>query len=172
MESLIAPPRISPRKVTDLELDPKNPRLPEFPQEKSQRELLKHLFEHGVLEEIAQSYVDNGFFPHEPLIVMPKGSSGSRCTVLEGNRRLAALMVLLKLPTAEGLSFLGLELTRTHGAGLREVPCFAISSRNEVHAFLGFRHIGGIETWEPEAKARYLLREIDRAADQGSQPVP
>ena len=162
-------PSISPRKVRDLELDPGNPRLPESFQGGSQRNLLRHFFEHDVLEEIAQSYVDNGFFPHEPLIVLPETSGASRCTVLEGNRRLAALMILLKLPAAAGHSFVGVEVTAAKAASLSEVPCFAINSRSEVYDFLGFRHIGGIKTWEAEAKARYLLHEIDRAASAGSQ---
>ena len=165
----MAHPKISPKKVTDLELDPLNPRLPESFQGKPQSELLKHLFEHDVLEEIAQSYVDNGFFPHEPLIVLPERPGASRSIVLEGNRRLAALMILLELPEAEGHSFSGVEFTADQAKALREVPCFAITARNEVHAFLGFRHIGGIKTWEPEAKARYLLLEIDRAANKGSK---
>ena len=62
----MAPPGIIPKEVADLELDPQNPRLPEIVQGKSQSELLKHIFEHHVLEEIAQSYADNGFFPREP----------------------------------------------------------------------------------------------------------
>ena len=78
-------------------------------------------------------------------------------------------MILLNLPGAEGRSFAGIQLTETEAEALSEVPCFAITSRNEVHAFLGFRHISGIKTWEAEAKARYLLLEIDRAACQGSK---
>lgn len=165
----MGPPRISPRKVVDLELDSTNPRLPESAQRGSQSQLLQHLFEHDVLEEIAQSYADNGFFPHEPLIVLRTRSKQSRYTVLEGNRRLAALMILLRLPVAGGQTFSGVALNGAQAEALSEVPCFAIASRDEVHAFLGFRHIGGIKTWEAEAKARYLLLEIDRAASQGSQ---
>ncbi len=164
----MASPQIIPRKVTDLELDPQNPRLPEFFRGKSQSEILHHLFEHDVLEEIAQSYVDNGFFPHEPLIVLPKPSPSSRFIVLEGNRRLAALMIVLELPAADGHSFPGIELPGSRVETLSEVPCFAIASRAEVHAFLGFRHIGGTKTWEAEAKARYLLLEVDRAVSEGT----
>jgi len=40
-----------------------------------------------------------------------------------------------------------------------------------VHRFLGFRHIGGIKTWSPEAKARYLLQEVDRSARAGTDDV-
>ena len=165
----MAPPGITPKKVADLELDPENPRLPENVQGKLQSELLRHIFEHHVVGEIAQSYADNGFFPHEPLIVLPQQSGSNRYTVLEGNRRLAALMILLEMPVAEGCSFAGIELGPAQAEALKEVPCFAIDSRDEVHAYLGFRHIGGIKTWEAEAKARYLLREIDRAAARGPQ---
>ena len=33
-----------------------------------QSEVLQYLYKHAVLDELAQSYLDNDFFPHEPLI--------------------------------------------------------------------------------------------------------
>ena len=54
------------------------------------------------------------------------------------------------MPTAEQLN------------QLREVPCLIVEDPEDVHRFLGFRHIGGIKTWSAEAKARYLVAEVNR----------
>ena len=55
---------------------------------------------------------------------------------------------------------------------LREVPCFVVADAEDVHRFLGFRHIGGIKTWSAEAKARYLLAEVYRAHEQFPEKNP
>jgi hypothetical protein len=162
------PSVIKAQTVSELKLDPQNPRLPEALQGALQSTILRHLFENDTLEEIAQSYIDNGFFPHEPLIVLEKPDKDGLHPVLEGNRRLAALKILLQAPEAEGLEFAGIEITAAQAKALERVPCFTIPTRDEVHAYLGFRHIGGIKTWKPEAKARYLLTEIDKTHTSGS----
>jgi hypothetical protein len=84
-------------RVTDLHLDPKNPRLPED-LSKSEPGLLKYFYDNGVLEELAQSFLDNGFFEQEPLSVLARKPSGF--TVVEGNRRLATLMILALTPNS------------------------------------------------------------------------
>src|SRR6266576_2803203 len=89
--------------VSELMLDDQNPRLPEDLHGKKQRTLLEYLYETANLTELAQSFVDNDFFRHEPLIVL-KPQRGHRL-VVEGNRRLVALLILLEEPVAEGLSF-------------------------------------------------------------------
>ena len=115
------------------------------------------------MEELAQSYLDNGFFQHEPLIVV-RGTDHD--TVVEGNRRLAALKMLHDAPEADGLGFVGITPAPEQLDALREIPCFVISNRDHVHAYVGFRHIGGLKTWPPEAKARYLLAEVRRLVDE------
>jgi hypothetical protein len=154
-------------KITELCLDSENPRLPEAVMEGQQSAVLEYLFSHMNLSELAQSYLDNGFFVHEPLIILKDKTDGKH-TVLEGNRRLAALMVLHGLPEAGELRFLEIEPTKEQLDSLKTVPCLAIASRDEVHRFLGFRHIGGIKTWDPDAKARYLRAEVERAVGRGA----
>lgn len=145
--------------VGNLLLDGDNPRLPERLHGRLQSEILDFLHKQGALEELAQSYLDNGFFRHEPLIVV-RSHEGEAYTVVEGNRRLAALKVLHGVPEADGLHFVGIEPSPEQLERLGEIPCFPISSREEVHSYVGFRHIGGLKTWPPEAKARYLLAEV------------
>lgn len=165
------PTKIEYKQVKSLRLDPKNPRLPEAIHDSNQSELLAYLFAHGTLEELAQSYLDNGFFDHEPLIVLKHAAKDKddRSIVLEGNRRLATLMILHGLEEAEDLGFSGIAPNKKQLSALEAVPCYEIGDREEVHSFLGFRHIGGIKAWAPEAKARYLLNEVARAVKAGEK---
>ena len=148
-----------------LLLDSENPRLPERFRGESQAEILRFLYEQGVLEELAQSYLDNGFFQHEPLIVVRKDGAAP-LTVVEGNRRLAALKILHGSPEADDIRFVGIDPSAAQLDHLREIPCFLISDRDQAHAFIGFKHIGGLKTWPPEAKARYLLAEVRRLVEE------
>lgn len=150
-----------------LELDPHNPRLPEGLQGQDEATLLTYLADNAVLDELMQSFADNGFFRHEPLIGVP---SGDKVIVLEGNRRLAALKILTGAPEAidQGLKpTLQDPLTADRRGELVAIPTYVVADRAEVHKYLGFRHIGGIKTWSAEAKARYLMLETDRAAEEG-----
>src|ERR1051326_7796936 len=78
--------------VTNLLLDPNNPRIPDSGKELSQRDLIADLLENDKVYELARSIVTNGYYPVESLIVViEKGKK----YVVEGNRRLAALKLLL-----------------------------------------------------------------------------
>lgn len=149
-----------------LLLDPENPRLPEELLGGSQVKILEYLRENAVLEELARSYINNKFFPHEHLIATP---SNGAYVVLEGNRRLAAVKVLLEDDDAVevGLPFdLEGEVSDEVRSSLLDLPVFVVPDRNEVRKYLGFRHIGGIKSWSAEAKARYLAAEVDRVKDE------
>ena len=156
--------------VTQLRLDPENPRLPEELRGGEQVDILRYLAEKTVLDEIARSMVENGFFTHEPLFVLREDDGGF--TVLEGNRRLATLMIVLQLPVAldADLKFdLGIE-SEPEGwrDRLQAVPCHEVPTRDAVRRFLGFRHIGGMKPWSAQAKARYLHEEVLRSEESGS----
>src|SRR5712691_3317294 len=91
------PSRLRYVEVQGLHLDRLNPRLPEEYHSRAESEILEYLYDEEVLEELAQSFVDNGFFQHEPLIVTEEER---QLIVVEGNRRFAALAILLQLPFA------------------------------------------------------------------------
>jgi hypothetical protein len=148
--------------VDQLLLDPDNPRLPEELKGASQPRILDYLYDNAVLEELARSYLNNGFFQHEHLIVTPHNGD---FVALEGNRRLAALKIVLQDDDAEEAELrfaledeVGDELPESL---LEPLPVFVVDDREEVRKYLGFRHIGGIKTWSAEAKARYLADEVD-----------
>jgi hypothetical protein len=146
--------------IKDLLLDPKNPRLIEYldgQSNPSQDDLLKILFERMAVEEVAMSIAYNGYFNHEPLILQ-KGPHGS-FTTIEGNRRLAAVRLLLSA-----------ELRKMVGAtDLPDIDAIAPSRRNEIShlpglestrkdmwEYLGFKHVNGPSTWGAYAKAQYV----------------
>jgi hypothetical protein len=161
------PPERQEIPVEELHLDPDNPRLPEELQGADQVTLLDYLHNETVLDELIRSFNDNGFFPHEPLIVVKDPKLG--WVALEGNRRLAAIMVLTGSPEAKDLGLKPALEAPPKPAKLKalsRVPAYVVAKREDVHLYLGFRHIGGIKTWSAESKARYLMEEADRAAQR------
>lgn len=145
--------------------------MPEDLQGADQPQLLRYLSNEAVLDELIRSLNDNGFFEHEPLIAYYDDELEDY-VVLEGNRRLASLKIILGTPEArdQGLEpLLDGAPTKERLRGLRKVPVYVVESRDDVHRYLGFRHIGGIKTWSAEAKARYLFQESDKAAERGAK---
>src|SRR5208282_6482771 len=80
--------------VDKLLFDARNPRLAEYGIEPdaNQSELLKALWQKMAIEELAMSIAYNGYFKHEPLFLE---KHGSKYIVIEGNRCLAAVELLL-----------------------------------------------------------------------------
>jgi hypothetical protein len=107
------------------------------------------------LEVIGQSLADNGYFVEEPLIVMSKGSE---YIAIEGNRRLATLKLLLdpELRAHSKNRAFWDKLQQQLTSDLSEVPVVIYERREDVTAFLGYRHISGIVKWEPLSKARFI----------------
>lgn len=153
--------------VSALKLDRENPRLAEGADVSSQSALMNLFYDNYVLEELAASYVANGFFPSEHLLVL-KDENNPGGVVLEGNRRLAALKFLLHDSDAveAGLPEYQTddEFTVADRRALEEVPVLYVDSRDEIWAYLGFRHISGPKEWSPAAKARYVSMRIDEVA--------
>jgi hypothetical protein len=168
------PRSLPPIEFVDVErlaLDDQNPRLPEALQGASEQELLQYLFETGVLSELAVSMTANGYFVNEPLVALKELSHGKH-VVIEGNRRLATVKVMLGDADAsgEGLRFDDdLQPTSERQEELRALPVYLVDSRDDVRGFLGFRHIGGLKEWGPEAKARYIVQQVDRVIQEGAE---
>jgi len=147
-------------EVAKLHLDPENPRLPEHLKNAKEPEILEYMVRDEALGELAESFSDNAFFRHEPLLVVERKAPDT-FDVVEGNRRLATLLVLLGRPVAKGLS-LGVDLTAARKKELSTVPCRVLHTREEVEPYVGYRHIGGMKKWPAEAKARYVVDQIEK----------
>src|SRR5437762_13789624 len=78
--------------VGDINLDAYNPRLAANEEGRSQPELLRIMAERFKLEELADSIIASGYRPFDPLI---GATEDGQVVVLEGNRRIAAIKLLL-----------------------------------------------------------------------------
>src|ERR1035438_9772226 len=79
--------------LSDLYLDASNPRLgrQNTDRQLSQEQVLEAMKD-WTLNELALSFLENGFWPQEALLVVEELLNGQkRRVVIEGNRRLAAL---------------------------------------------------------------------------------
>jgi hypothetical protein len=150
--------------IRDLRLDPANPRLPAQLQGASQEDLAVDLDLGFEAFTVAESIASHGFFTSEPLIAIPSETESSAWVVVEGNRRLTALLGLAsqeirnQFPSSDQWEVLA------KAAGLTldtEIPVVVVSSRSTVVPIIGFRHISGILGWTPFAQARYVSKLVD-----------
>jgi len=159
---------IEREQIENLYLDPHNPRLGRRMSGKrlGQEEILKWMAAEGVLDELAISFLESGFWTQEALVVVEqKLGRKKELVVVEGNRRLAALKLLFKAYNGEKSGKKWEEIASTATASkmqkLKRVPFVRADSRKEVQAYLGFRHVSGIKEWPPSEKAEFIAHLID-----------
>lgn len=158
--------------VSDLHFDPVNPRIPPDVEAADEQDVLDWMLQDASLVELMGSIAVNGFFPAEPLLVMPIGDRQGYY-VLEGNRRLAAVKLLLE-PERAPRRTSAVRATANQVSNpdeLMALPCVVFNQRRQVLDYLGFRHITGIKEWEPAAKARYLRELYDEHLHDSGEDI-
>ena len=145
---------ITAMKVVDLTFDLRNPRLPEFGLARSATEsdTIEVLWEAVDVKELVMSIAASGYFPHEPLIV---ANEDGKNVVIEGNRRLAAVKLLLDPSLAESLKAEIPTISDTAREALQELPTIR-ETRQNAWRYLGFKHVNGPAKWSSFAKSRYI----------------
>ena len=140
-------------EVSELAFDVKNPRLVGFDTDGGETEIIKTLWEMMDVEELVLSIAASGYFPHEPVIV---ATEGGRNVVIEGNRRLAAVKLLLRQP-ALGRDFNARipRISRESRESLAQIPGL-LSTREGAWRYLGFKHVNGPAKWGSYAKSQYI----------------
>lgn len=152
--------------LSEILLDPKNPRLGRAVQEMglSQLEIYDRMRDWS-LDELATSFLESGFWAHEPVLCAVEEIDGDkRLVVVEGNRRIAALMRLQKTYKGEEQSQKWVNLIENTAEPeniFDAVPYITIEDRREIEAFLGFRHVTGIKEWKPPEKSQFIAKLID-----------
>ncbi len=136
-----------------LDFDPSNPRFAGLMDGRSQDEIQKALFgEPYYASALVDSLVENGFIDYEPLVVK---QCGTRYTVVEGNRRLAAIREIRARP----------ERYAGRKSDLGSIPVLIFPKKpdkqqqNEMRVYLGVRHLLGFREWPPISKAQFLENE-------------
>lgn len=142
-------------KVSELTFDRENPRLVEsdLTIQSSETDVIGVLWKEMDVKELVMSIAASGFFRHEPVIITrEKGEN----VVIEGNRRLAAVKVLLdpklvKNPKSKGIP----QITEGAKKALMEIPTIS-KTRKNAWRYLGFKHVNGPAKWSSYAKSQYI----------------
>lgn len=137
-----------------LALDVENPRLMLSANTRpSDDSIIRQLHREGELSELLQSIAANGYLDFEPLVVLqhPKGPF----TVVEGNRRLAAVKLLRSPALAQRLEIQIPPITQENRNSLDLVRVIRVASRSDSRTFIAFKHINGPHRWDSYAKAKY-----------------
>ena len=138
--------------VAELVFDVKNPRLVEYDLagSPSEAEIIEVLWRAMDVREVMLSIAASGFFQHEPLFV---SEEGGKKIVIEGNRRLAAVKVLLDPTLIEASDIPAIDEAAKEA--LRRLPVI-LSTREAAWQYIGFKHVNGPAKWTSYAKSQYI----------------
>jgi hypothetical protein len=140
----------------DLHLDVKNPRFAAYHQSgrRKENDIIAHLLENDDLMELVESIASNGFIDLEPLIVLDEEGDGT-LTVVEGNRRAAALKLLRDPEKAAKIGVKLPVISAEVEATLHEVTVLRVADREAARQYIGFKHINGPHKWDAFAKGQF-----------------
>lgn len=158
--------RVTFEPLEALHPDPWNPRLPEEQRGWDDEDvLLKHLADNFDAITLAESIARHGYFGSEPLVIT---SEDGRWLVLEGNRRLAALLGIARPDLRATFRDPGewdevaQQVPVERAISLNtQVPVLVADERSDADALIGFRHIAGVQEWKPLQRARFIAHLVD-----------
>lgn len=143
-------------EIDKLEFDKNNPRLPKKLYGASEADVIHWMLLDASLLDLIASIASNGFFPGEPLLVI---ENKDKYTVIEGNRRLASCKILNNpsLASVKTKSVTNVLETTDSRNIPQKVPAFVFEQREDILAYLGYRHVTGVKSWGALPKAKYLF---------------
>jgi hypothetical protein len=147
--------------VTNLSLDPLNPRLPEIDKKLSQQELIQELIKYEDVYEIAKSITENGYYPVERLICIKENN---KKVVVEGNRRLAALKLLISpesAPSKEQNKYRKLsEIIPLNQ--IKKVKVTIAPDRKSANHYIRNKHTSPtVRPWKPIQQAKFYKNLVE-----------
>lgn len=150
--------RIEDISIESLFLDDENPRLPSYLRGKDDKTIITYMLQEAATLELMLAIGQKGFFRGEPLLVVEEEG---KFRVIEGNRRLTALL-LLKNPSLAPIRQRKIEAileeVQYRGDAVSKIPCQVFESAAPIYEYLGYRHITGIQAWDLTQKAAFLTR--------------
>lgn len=148
-----------------LLLDPDNPRFGLDGKSKSQAEILDTIVEQYGIEDVLSSIAVNGYFEAEPIICKERGG---KLYVAEGNRRLAACLVLAgDVRAAKHIKRTANAKALQEKSGqqpIMDIPAIRFKEgeqEKELLSYLGVRHIASSMPWDSYAKAAWVAQVVD-----------
>lgn len=154
------------RALKDLQLDAQNPRFGYTAGKlKTQGDVLDHIVDKFGIDDVLSSLAVNGYFEAEPMVC--RAEKGGKAVVVEGNRRLAACLILAGDPRASRHNNRTQEAQKVwneHGRKtIDPVPVIEFTSKASSPAllsYLGVRHIAGSQPWDSYAKAAWIAKVV------------
>jgi hypothetical protein len=121
--------------------------------------VIQHLCETADIAELVISIIKNTFVDFEPIVVIKATDQNYR--VLEGNRRLAAIKLLLDPILSQQLeSSLKYHIDRPLPldveASIKTIQAIEVTCEEDAQAYIGFKHINGPHKWTSFAKAKFV----------------
>ena len=148
--------------LTELILDPQNPRLKSRQNDAAQIELAKELALHFDALSLARLIAANGFYVNQALLVYPSGPN--RYIVAEGNRRLTAVLGLTNSEYRDNFQNKSewAKLSETQNAkNLTALPVYIYDGPTTLRPIIAAEHLNRKLSWEPYQKAREIVSLID-----------
>ena len=154
-------------ELAGLLLDADNPRFGRQDAGSSQAELLDHLVQKFGVDDILSSLSVNGYFEAEP-IVCRRRRNPSKLVVVEGNRRLAACLILTQDQRASNQAIrserYGERWTKHGRPPVNPIPAIVFDPderQQALLAYLGVRHIASAKPWDSYAKAAWVANVVE-----------
>lgn len=156
------------RPLKDLLLDASNPRFgPPLKKERTQNEILDLIVERFGVDDVLSSLAINGYFKAEPLVCRPAKETG-KLIVMEGNRRLAACLILTGDDRASRQTRRADVFRPKWEANGRKqidpVPVIVFTKEDgeeRLLSYLGVRHISASQPWDSYAKAAWVAQVVE-----------
>lgn len=163
----IADRKVGHFKLSELLLDPNNPRFGGLGDKADQAKIVEFITKQFGVEDVLASLATNGYFQSEPLVA--RQTKDNKLVVVEGNRRLAACLILAGDPRAKEVSELRPNKISQTWSPDTEVPVlvFDENEQSSLLPYLGVRHIVGSQPWDSFAKARW----IDMVVNEGQMTL-
>jgi hypothetical protein len=151
--------------LKDLLLDAHNPRFGDGSGKASQADILDHIVQKFGVTDVISSLAVNGYFEAEPMVC--RSATDGKFVVAEGNRRLAACLILTGDDRASRQINLAAQyrpIWAAHGNPTVD-PAPVIIFRGDGHerallSYLGVRHIASAKAWDSYAKAAWVARIV------------
>lgn len=146
-------------KLTDLLLDPQNPRFVGL-KRNDQSSIIAYLLRNEDVIDLARAISSyGGLMPGEfPIVCVENGDN----VVVEGNRRLCSCKILLdpSLAPAEYRASIP-TITKLTRDAVKKPQVHIISSREDAQIVLGTRHIQGVKRWPSISKFMFFAKHFE-----------
>ena len=153
--------------LNEIDLDPYNPRLRAAEEGSPPDKLLQIMINRFKIDELAESIISGGYLAFDPMLAY---RLDGRITVREGNRRLAAMKLLLDPELAPEKqrarwSRLGERLPAETREQIRtiEVEVYEDRDHPDLRSYIGFRHVTGVLQWPALEKATFIGDLVESA---------